>query len=431
MIYKDRQDNREIQTPPEKKLNIKKLETARWVQQETDRSIEKLAEKPFAQEFKPLKRLAHILLWVLSVVSIVTAISYFYYRFADNVGKEVAILLALLLLTGIEAGKNQTFDIAFTRAYSKGFSEVTAILFLGAGVFLAGSVYTSLEGAKEAYIHIDRTAQQQEAQHTTRTDSTRLAYQTRIEQTRQDLNEFRKSVSWQGQINIYDKNVADNIRAYQDRIAKFERDRDQLIKTATANHTTQREETARTQGFNIWFWVIFAGITEALLILCNWFLIWYAYHTAEDPKKFRDKETNAWHEAIQILTSHAPNIFKDLLNSPQDLPKTYQVLNQDLQQDLPKKPIGFTAGKQDLPQDLQQDLPQDLPQDLQQDLPATLEEAYRQGITDTRILSKAYKKNFSTLSKVRKKVEGREAPPKTSLFDSFGNPIAGKEVRHV
>ena len=404
MKHKDSEDFSEIQINSAQEL--KKIKTAHHLQQETARATDRLAPKPFVQEFSGLRNLARTLVFVLSVISIATAIAFFYYKFVASVGVLAGAIMAICILLAVELGKNELFNIAFKRFFTYGMEQITYVLFAGAGVFLAGSFYTSLEGAKEAYLNVDKSVILLDSQHETHTDSVRKTYQNRIEQSRGDLNEFRKSVTWQGQINIYDPNVANNLRTYQQRIEKLEKDRDALLKSTQNNHNTQRSETAKAQGFNVSFWVIFASITEILLIVCSWFLNWFDYKTATEPHILT--ANSGLQNLFANVQRFAPILtrpIKDLANAP----KTWQVLNQDLTQDL-------LSQNQDLKQDLTQDLTKKKigfmasRQDLAQHLPPTLEQALAQGFTDTRLLTKHYGVNINTVSEARKDCQNKNAP---------------------
>ncbi len=391
---------------------LKKMKRAQWLSARTTKATERLSPKPFAEEFSGLKNIAFALLYGLSIVSIVTAISFFYFKLVENIGVYPAIGLSILILTGLELLKNALFELAFERTYIYGLGQWQFILFFSAFLMLGGSVYTSLQGAKEAYISLDKTQASQDITHSKKTDSLRTVFQKRIEQERADLNGFRKSVTWQGQINIYDANVVKNINAYQDRIDGFEKEKGRLLHQTSKTHDTQREETAQTAGFNIGFWVTFAGITEVLIVLCNWFLVWYDHQTKQEP---------------ELLTGQIPlqNIFKNLQAFAPILTQQPEVLSQYLPvlQQVLTKPQQvllqeFTSQNQVLAQDLSNKTPigfERKPQDLPNNLPATLGQAIQQGITDTRILTKAYGVNINTVHQTRQAL--KECTQAVDLFN--------------
>lgn len=337
-----------------KDRNKTRIQNARWVAAETEKAQELYAKKPFALDWFALKVIALGIVWLCSPVSVVTGVGYPYYNMVEGLGVYVALIIAVGLMVLGEALKGFLTWRCVVEFYKTGFTLAFGVLLLASVCTIAFSVYTSLLGTEEVYLHFDKKTESIDAEHKDKTDSLRKVYQKRIDSEKQALQDYRKSVMWQGTINIYDPSVRQTLATYEARIDTLMKEKSNLLRSTEGAHKTLRKENAERMGYNLNFYIRLSAIIEGLLIIAEWFLAWYAYRVLKEKQELSG-DMSEEEDLIQYFQMLIPALLQGRLQGLQNLPfNIMQVQNQELQEQqsrLARNPIGF---HQEKTQDLQE-----------------------------------------------------------------------------
>jgi hypothetical protein len=275
---------------------------------EIEKANETFEVKPFVYEFLKLKQLVSFLRPCLSVFSIVTGFGFLYYQFGAYLNLYVAVVLALVLLVGIELIKGELSTLAFKRTYirANGLSFVLALFALA---FFGLSVFLSVNGAKEIYKQLDTKTSTHQTTINHKTDSIRSYFDNQIATERKALDDFKNSVSWQGKININDKAVANSLTSYQTRIDNLLNDKTNALKSLESLASLELSSIQQKTGFEIEFWFWLSIGIEFSILLCLWFLVFFAYCTSNESTIFDTLPT-------ETLTTQISNFLSLVSTNP-------------------------------------------------------------------------------------------------------------------
>ena len=292
-------------------MNLRKMYETELQKKGLHSEIEKANEafevKPFVQEFLKLKKLVAVLRPSLSVFSIVTGFGFLYYQFCTYINIYIAVVLSLILLVGIELIKAELSTLAFKRAYirTNGLSFALALFALA---FFGLSVFLSVNGAKEIYKQLDTKTNTHQTATYQKTDSIRSYFDNQIGTERKALEDFKQSVSWNGKININDKAVANSITSHQTRIDNLLNEKSKTLASGEAVASGELSAIQQKTGFEIEFWFWLSLCIELSILLCLWFLVFFAFRTANESAIFdtvpTDTLTNQLSNFLSLVSAN-------------------------------------------------------------------------------------------------------------------------------
>lgn len=227
--------------------------------------------KTFREANKGSKTFATSLSTIAQVVSAVLASSYVYFKitlpslpFEVAYLKEgVAVLLSLSILAILEILKKQIFTslfISFFKSKSKVVSFKVWLIPI-ALLLTVISVYTSFEGAKLYVSQSDK--------------STTIAsdYQSKISDLEKEESAFKKSITWKGKIDTYNRTNAKILAGFEDRKNGLYAEKNKEIGT----HQIDIEG----KGLSV---AIFSLIMEVVAISCFGFICYVNFYTYVESK---------------------------------------------------------------------------------------------------------------------------------------------------
>ncbi|MDX1902913.1 MAG: hypothetical protein SFU27_02045 [Thermonemataceae bacterium] len=386
---------------------------------EIEKAKEHFELKPFVKEYWKLKLFVLVCAPLLSFFSIVCAFGFLYYQFATNLHWVVSAVFAVALLIILELVKLEVIGKVFKRFFVGSLNGLTyGLLFFALSVF-ALSAFTSVEGAKEIYKHLDSSEIDLKALQAIKMDSIDKTFTKRIEAEKQALNDFKQSVSWQGKININDVTVAKTIQSFTSKIDSLEKDKRIITQANQTQTQSQLSELQKANGFNIVFWLSVSGIIEVLILLCSFFKVWYWFGVVKENELFSGEAPNASGFGFQDLQGLG-NLIS--LHAPQYLPMMQQNLgvnsilnNQVLQKEVNQSLGANTYSRLENQENLrgnQENGLQNLGANLdvvkepikeptkERDFSGLIEDL-ENGISDARVLCPKYKINVNTLEVYR------------------------------
>jgi hypothetical protein len=263
--------------------NLKKvfnrLQENKNLSAEIEAAKEKFAFKPFALALRPLAVISNYSKFGLSAFSIITGFGCLYFGMVSALPEIVSVVLAVAILIMIEVVKGYALNIGFTQSYSnRTFSPIILLGF----VFTGASVFLSLKGVASLYQAADETGQILQATQKKEIDSLSRYHNEAIQAAKKELETFKKSISWKGKIDMYNKGNASVISNLNERIKQAETDKRESLKAIQRIHTAQTLKQNQDAGFNITLWVFLSGFNEFGILLCLWFGVYYQYRIATD-----------------------------------------------------------------------------------------------------------------------------------------------------
>jgi hypothetical protein len=183
------------------------------------------------------------------------------------------------------------------------------VLALFALAFFGLSVFLSVNGAKEIYKQLDTKTSTHQTTINHKTDSIRSYFDNQIATERKALDDFKNSVSWQGKININDKAVANSLTSYQTRIDNLLNDKTNALKSLESLASLELSSIQQKTGFEIEFWFWLSIGIEFSILLCLWFLVFFAYCTSNESTIFDTLPT-------ETLTTQISNFLSLVSTNP-------------------------------------------------------------------------------------------------------------------
>jgi hypothetical protein len=219
------------------------------------------ADKTFQESYSGSKSFASGLTTVAQGTSAVLASSYVYYQITlpaipfavPYLSEGIAGVFAIGILLMLEYLKKEILT-SLSVSYFKSKSKKVAFkvwLMPFAILLMLISVYTSFEGAKLFVSQSDKTS------------SISDDYSTKIAALTKEETDFRKSISWKGKIDTYNKTNAKILAGFEDRKAALHAEKNTQIGT----HQTD----IGSKGMNVAIFSLFMEI----LAICAFFFIAY------------------------------------------------------------------------------------------------------------------------------------------------------------
>lgn len=265
------------------------------------------------------------------------------------------------------------------------------------------SVFLSVNGAKELYQHLNQSTIHLQKIHHFQSDSLQKYFDKKILAEKQDFSDFKKSVSWQGKINISDATTAKTLQSFTAKIDSLEADKRKAIQENLLLAKNQSQTLQQNNGFNLAFWFWLALLVEGLIIFSLWFGVWYAWKVSQESEVFgqsQNFQTNL--QSIQALTKLV------LLNTSQVLPlKNTNDLSflASIEQD---NLLEISSKNQENNPSSIAKIPS-----IEKDYSGLIQDL-KNGISDARYLTNKHSVNIPTLNKYREMYVPNYAPKKTS-----------------
>ncbi|TAH19314.1 MAG: hypothetical protein EAZ08_09085 [Cytophagales bacterium] len=250
-------------------INLSKLTQSRantllnQVSQSTDvaDATAMYGDKTFGESYSGSKSFASGMATVAQLISAVLASSYVYFQIAlpaipfavPYLSEGLAGIFSLLILSMLEYLKREiltSLSVSYFKAKSK--KVAFKVWLLPVAILLTMlSVYTSFEGAKLFVSQSDKS------------NIISDDYGARIAALTKEETDFRKSISWKGKIDTYNKTNAKILAGFEDRKAALHAEKNKAVGT----HQTD----ISSKGTNVAIFSLFMEI----LAICAFFFIAY------------------------------------------------------------------------------------------------------------------------------------------------------------
>jgi hypothetical protein len=258
------------------------------IKSEIESAKDEFAFKPFALAYLPLAKIAKISRYGLAAFSIITGFGCLYFGMVAALPEIAAAILAVLALLLVETLKGQMLYISFRETYANG---KLSLLLIGGLLFTAISVFVSLKGVETLYLVADSSGRDLEVNFSKQYDSLMNAHTQNITDAKKELEAFKKSISWKGKIDMYNKSNAAVIKQLNERIALAETDKRKASELFQIQKTGALLKQSEQAGFNITLWIFLSGFNESLILFFVWFSVYYRYRIATDCAVF-DEQAN-------------------------------------------------------------------------------------------------------------------------------------------
>lgn len=252
-----------------------KIKSTEHLQNEVRKAKETFEIKPFVKEFQNIKLIILIARPLLSIFSIITGLGYLYFQIVTSIGVFFACLLSIGFLLFVELLKNDLALLAFKRLYTGRLNSLLLFLFLGLGIALSLSIFLSVQGAKDIYKSLDTQTQKFTNHSQSKKDSIVKYYDTQIKNEKNELANFKNSVSYNGKINVYDKTTSTTIDKHTQTISNLQSQKSKELESFSKDTKNELATINDNVNFNIYFWLVLSLTIECLIILSLWFLIWF------------------------------------------------------------------------------------------------------------------------------------------------------------
>lgn len=350
--------------------------------QQLEKAKQKFEFKTFSEQYSSMYSAINYGRVLFHLFSILTAFTFLYLLLDSFIHQSIVSgLLSAAILIFWEYVKSTVLENSFYSYYRGGLNfALVAIAF----IMLSGSVFTSLNGAK-TYAELNNTSVQNfKADSQAKIDSINTYYSEKIAAVKNELSEFKKSVSYHGKINVYNKTVQQTISRYNEEINALNRGADFQILELSKDNSHDLKEVEHKAEFNLLAFVVLSAINEFLIVVCAWFLVFFQFKLVQDsevlePVETYELDTNSINRLIQLATNTA---------QPQ-----YLITNEDKQQ----KQVGFQVGTKQVLKQVSTDGNDDL-----SEVPNDIITAIKSGIKDPRYLMKTYKMNVIQVNKFLK-----------------------------
>jgi hypothetical protein len=246
-----------------------------------ERAEKRFQYKPFAVRFSLLRSAAIAGKFTLPVVSIATGAAFLAFALSAVVPVFwIACLLSVVLLCVWEVGKSVLIRNSFEGYYSG--MKLSFGLFAGCLIFASGSAFMSVEGAKELHKGLDTSVSHLEDAHGFKLDSLLTHYETEKKALEDDLEGYKRSVSWRGKIDIHNATTKQVIASFDSRINRLEEERSSALNRLRKDQEGQLQETKERAGFSLLAVAIIAGVVDLLIFASGWFVVFFDYQVLRE-----------------------------------------------------------------------------------------------------------------------------------------------------
>lgn len=291
--------------------NIKGLEEQKSKKDYLNKAKERFSYKSIVKRFKYIYVLSNISKYLFHLISILTGF-YFLYNIFNNVFsfQILSIILAALILVVFEGVKAFIITDTVESFYSKNHYYTLALFSV---IFMCGSVYSSLNGTKELHSNLNTKLSDLEALQKLEIDSLNSYFLLKIQENYKELKEYKKQVSYRGQINIHNKTNKQIISNYDARIDNLERQQLQDLNDIKQKHKRQSLKASQKVQFNSNIIIILSFINEVTIILIYWFIVYFDFMQVKENELIEDfaPNYNFSYEDVKHITN---SIILDNLN---------------------------------------------------------------------------------------------------------------------
>lgn len=232
--------------------------------------------KPFFEKYRGLNILSKILQYLLPVFSIATGTLFLSTILQDIIPVfYIAVIFSVVLIIFLEYSKNYILDIAFTDCYAglKNYSS-----FLIALVLCVLSGFVSLNGVKELHSKMDTQIRDLDVNQSDAKDSLVNYYDSQIKESKKRLVSIPTAVTWQKSVDDANSKQVQNL---SDEITMLQRQKADDISSINTLHANQKGSTLQASGFNLSIVIVIICLVELIILIANWFVIFYDYQTAK------------------------------------------------------------------------------------------------------------------------------------------------------
>lgn len=392
-----------LQTLLEKKSNESEIEA----------SVDFFNPKMYNEKWRGFFQISNITKFLLPFISIITGGLWL----GNTMEALFFGLLAVAWIVGglgvllLEFTKNYLLRVSITDLYNSNKSGQYIIIL---ALCLAGlSIYVSLQGAKTAHQKMDKRLVTMEETQKSERNSALSNYDTQITQKKAERDEYKKSVSWQGKIDMSNKKVANIIEGYEKEIKSLEDDKRNGLALLDGTHKKDMNNESESQGFNSRIILIIVGVIELLILIFNWFPIHYRAMVKRQYESLSPTPASEQTFSLEDIQHLAQSgYFYNQHLQPTLNPSMVQQMNQHLAQTqessdatvgqgyIPRATsvAGFKVGLNKENQGMGKGN-----QEISRVEPNIqgLYEALKNGIVDTRLLCKTYRVNVPQVNKAR------------------------------
>lgn len=271
-----------------------------------------MAEKSYAQDNKSLKNIAVATSYLTSAFSIASGLYFLYSTFLLILYFDIlSWIVAGILLVTLEVSKHISTGKSFELFY-RGRNIVAYLLFVL--ILVSLSVLFSIKGVESFYSQV-----MHEKPLLINTSQIAKDYEQRIKDIEKQRTAFTNSVSWQGQINIYDPQIRSSLSNFDTQIAKLREEKNKNLQKSELqnNQTTQKNESKHIT--SVLYLILIFGLNEFFCLLSLWFPAHYNFRVDKE-SKYRDalmsenKETQTVTKETQTVPISEINNLAELTN---------------------------------------------------------------------------------------------------------------------
>lgn len=245
---------------------------------EEDNAEKFMSEKTYSKDNKELKAVAIFTSYFTSLFSIASGLYFLYSTFLlilyfDILSWIVSIVLLVLLERTKHISTGKSLEL-----YYRNHTPIAYFLFVF--ILICLSTLFSIKGVEAFYSQV-----MHEKPIIINTNNIAKEYETRIREIEKQRKEFTNSISWQGQINIYDAQVRNSLANFDTQISKLREEKNKATQKAdTQNNNTQTENKSKHITSVLYLIAIF-GLNEFFCMLSLWYIAHYRYMVNKQKKQ--------------------------------------------------------------------------------------------------------------------------------------------------
>lgn len=304
---------------------------------EEDNAEKFMSEKTYSKDNKELKAVAIFTSYFTSLFSIASGLYFLYSTFLlilyfDILSWIVSIVLLVLLERTKHISTGKSLEL-----YYRNHTPIAYFLFVF--ILICLSTLFSIKGVEAFYSQV-----MHEKPIIINTNNIAKEYETRIREIEKQRKEFTNSISWQGQINIYDAQVRNSLANFDTQISKLREEKNKATQKAdTQNNNTQTENKSKHITSVLYLIAIF-GLNEFFCMLSLWYIAHYRYMVNKQ-KKQREALLNL--QNLSSTTKETVNVSEQKPEEKTLIAKPKSIFNSLNSQ--PIVPNGLKKGSDDLP----------------------------------------------------------------------------------
>lgn len=259
------------------------------LQSEVEKAKDAFAPKPFALEWKPLKQILTVARPVLAVFSIVTGFGFLYYQFSAQIHYIAAGTFAVVILVFVELLKGFFGTLTAKKYYLKNraFTGLLVLTF----AFFGLSVFFSVNGVKELHSRLDRSVTNLQERNKVLLDSVRSRYDSLAAAENSDFAGFKESVTYKGKINVYNPAVKSRIQVNTERLEALAKEKEHALAAEKERQNTALAAARGKNEFTGSFGLFVSGFVELSILFSLFGLVWYQWKVSQESETFEELES--------------------------------------------------------------------------------------------------------------------------------------------